>query len=182
MTLSDVERRERNNERQKKWILKNPEKAKETAKKSYDKHKKEISVRNKISRAKPEFKIKHKASMKIWHEKNKDRELEYRQERRGYTNLRTRTTRKILKNDILTHYSKHDFPECVCCGEKSNLIFLTIDHIKGRKDVNHKKRFAGKELYHFLKKNNYPVGYQTLCHNCNSAKSDSGMCPHQRKS
>ncbi len=30
-----------------------------------------------------------------------------------------------------------------------------------------------------LKKHNYPKGFQVPCSNCNSTKSDNGICPHQ---
>ena len=35
-------------------------------------------------------------------------------------------------------------------------------------------------MYRWLEKNGFPSGFQTLCHNCNWAKSRGG-CPHQRK-
>lgn len=30
------------------------------------------------------------------------------------------------------------------------------------------------------RKNNYPKGFQVLCHNCNLAKGFYGKCPHQK--
>jgi len=90
----------------------------------------------------------------------------------------------IVKNQVLSHYSKKlsnsDIPCCNCCGEHDFLIFLTIDHITNRKNVTHAKRLGGQKMYHYLRKNGYPLGYQVLCANCNSAKSDSGICPHKR--
>jgi len=158
----------------------NPEKAKAIARKSYQKNKEKISKANKITRATPESKAKVKIAMDKWRKKNKEYELKYREGRRDVFSAQQKKSNYIRKNKILTYYSKNNFPECVCCGEKSNLIFLTLDHIEGRKNVTHKKRLGGKDLYTWIEKNNFPSGFQTLCHNCNSAKSDSEMCPHQR--
>ncbi len=179
--FTDEERKRANREKSNRWRLKNPEKVNPIARKSYQKNKETISKRNKISRASPEFRAKAKIRMDKWHEENKEYEQKYREENRDERNDKTKKTRLTEKNKVLTYYSKNNFPECVCCGEKSNLIFLTLDHKEGRKNVTHKKRLGGKDLYTWIIKNNFPSGYQTLCHNCNSAKSDSEMCPHQRR-
>jgi len=113
---------------------------------------------------------------------------EYRQ-RPGFKELirkLSKETRIKIKHEVLSHYSKKlsnsDTPCCNCCGEHDFLIFLTIDHITNRKNATHKKDIAGTALYRYLQKNGYPSGYQVLCVNCNSAKSDSGICPHKRSS
>ena len=97
-----------------------------------------------------------------------------------------------IKLDVFSHYSKKlsnsTIPCCNCCGENKFLIFLTIDHVKGWKNYNEpdlskrkgSKRLGGNQLYRYLQKNNFPSGYQVLCMNCNSAKSDNEVCPHQR--
>jgi len=180
LVQTDEERKRYNNEKAKRWREANRDKFNVNARKSYQKNKEKISKKNKITRATPEFKAKAKIYNEKWHEENKEYELEYREGRRDETNARTKKSRLAQKNKVLTYYSKNNFPECVCCGEKSNLIFLTLDHIEGRKNVTHKKRLGGKDLYTWIEKNNFPSGFQTLCHNCNSAKSDSEMCPHQR--
>ena len=181
MVQTDEERRLKVNERARKWREANRDKFNVNAKKSYQKNKEKISKRNKITRATPESKAKVKIAMDKWRKKNKEYELEYREGRRDVFNAQQRKSNYIRKNKVLTYYSKNNFPECVCCGEKSNLIFLTLDHIEGRKNVTHKKRLGGNDLYALVEKDNFPSGYQTLCHNCNSAKSDSEMCPHQRR-
>jgi len=59
--------------------------------------------------------------------------------------------------------------------------FLTIDHING--GGNKQKQEiggAGIKLYLWMKRNNYPSGFQVLCMNCNFAKGKYGICPHQR--
>lgn len=72
-----------------------------------------------------------------------------------------------------------EIPECNCCGEKE-IKFLGIDHIEGG-GVKHRKELqeAGTTIYLWLRKNNYPEGFQVLCHNCNLAKGYYGECPHK---
>jgi len=69
---------------------------------------------------------------------------------------------------------------CVCCGETEPL-FLSIDHINN--DGNkHRKKFqsSGDGLYKWLKRHNYPKGFQILCMNCNFGKRrNAGICPHK---
>lgn len=84
--------------------------------------------------------------------------------------------RDLLKAETFAAYGA----VCVCCGE-DEMTFLTIDHIKGdgallRRDMKH----SGSSLYAWLKKNNFPAGYQTLCFNCNLAKRQRDECPHKR--
>ena len=107
----------------------------------------------------------------------------------GYKQRQSRQARERnlkLKNEVFSEYSRRDsnsdVPCCKCCGENEFLIFLTIDHITNRKNTKHKKGLSGNGLYKYLKKENCPPGYQVLCFNCNSAKSDSGICPHKRSS
>ncbi len=182
MVQTDEERKKYNNEKARKWRLKNHEKFNATARKSYQKNKEKIAEKNKIVRATPEFKAKAKVLHDKWQEENKEHSQKYREGRRDVFNAQQKKSNYIRKNKVLAHYSKNNFPECVCCGEKSSLIFLTLDHIEGRKNVTHKRRLGGNDLYTWITKNNFPSGFQTLCHNCNSAKSNSTICPHQRSS
>ncbi len=98
---------------------------------------------------------------------------------------KAKAKRQEIKYEVLSHYSKElsnsDIPCCNCCGEHEFLIFLTIDHITGRKSATHKKGLGGQAMYRYLRKNGYPPSYQVLCVNCNAAKSDSGICPHKRQ-
>jgi 5-methylcytosine-specific restriction endonuclease McrA len=66
---------------------------------------------------------------------------------------------------------------CACCGIDGE-PFLTIDHIV---PAGHRKSaYEKKSLYQWLKSQGYPSGFQTLCWNCNMAKSDKQCCPHQK--
>lgn len=87
---------------------------------------------------------------------------------------------------ILQHYSA-EIPFCACCKEKE-IKFLSIDHINGG-GTKHRQQLqtsvlkpaGGSVMYGWIIKNNYPEGFQILCHNCNQAKGFYGTCPHQEK-
>jgi hypothetical protein len=71
---------------------------------------------------------------------------------------------------------------CNCCGE-STYEFLSIDHINGggykhRKEIGN---YFGRNFYKWLVKNEFPEGFQVLCHNCNLAKGFYGRCPHEKR-
>ena len=68
--------------------------------------------------------------------------------------------------------------ECNCCKEKT-LQFLSIDHIEGKGNIHRKETGGGSTTYRWLIKNNFPDGFQVLCHNCNLAKGFYGVCPHK---
>lgn len=77
-------------------------------------------------------------------------------------------------------------PTCACCDEDI-IEFLTIDHIDGngaehRRSLSKGRKSCGKTIYSWLRRNNYPSGFQVLCFNCNWAKGVYGVCPHQRSS
>ena len=77
-------------------------------------------------------------------------------------------------------------PKCACCNE-AMYQFLGIDHINGggnkhRKTLSlsgKKSTFGGQTVYRWLINNNFPDGFQVLCHNCNLAKGYYGECPHK---
>lgn len=74
-----------------------------------------------------------------------------------------------LRVGVLTHYGKGRCA-CVGCGE-SRLACLTIDHIHGWGNQHRKKsKRYGYSFYAWLRRNNYPKDYQTLCMNCQFVK------------
>lgn len=81
-----------------------------------------------------------------------------------------------LRLKVLSHYSKGTL-HCACCQEFT-YEFLSIDHINGGGN-QHRKKLGSKYIYSWLIQNNYPTGYQVLCHNCNMAKAFYKQCPHQ---
>lgn len=66
---------------------------------------------------------------------------------------------------------------CAYCGQRL-LLFLTIDHINNNGNEHRRQLRSGKNnghnIYAWLRKNNYPTGFQTLCYNCNIVKSQIG--------
>ena len=91
-----------------------------------------------------------------------------------------RDYKKATKLEVFSAISNNHL-ECACCKENSDINLLTVDHIEGRKNVGHGRSFSGDRLYTWLRKNNYPKGFQLLCWNCNATKGLFGVCPHQRK-
>lgn len=67
-----------------------------------------------------------------------------------------------IKAEVLTHYGNGKCA-CVICGE-GRIPCLTVDHIEGN-GRNHLGQI-GTYLTHWLKNNDYPYGYRTLCMNC----------------
>lgn len=89
-----------------------------------------------------------------------------------------------LRHEAIMAYGGY---KCACCEEKEPL-FLSIDHIENN-GADHRRELGIKNgngkggntvLYIWLKRNNYPVGFQILCMNCNMGKSrNKGICPHK---
>lgn len=85
----------------------------------------------------------------------------------------------VLREQIFSAYGGY---KCACCGENEKL-FLSIDHIHNngaeqRKNGEYGR--SGTSFYQWLRKNNFPDGFQVLCMNCNMGKHrNGGVCPHQ---
>ncbi len=125
-------------------------------------------------------------------EKYKQRRFKYRKNMRKAANKYrknhpeykeyNRIRNRKIKLEVLTHYGGNP-PKCACCGE---IIyeFLTIDHINndGREHRKQIKMVGGTKFYRWLKRNNFPEGFQVLCFNCNCGKEiNKGVCPHKSK-
>ena len=88
--------------------------------------------------------------------------------------------------------SKSNIPCCNCCGENFHITFLAIDHIAGKKQMDSETKLVkigysssliGDYIHTWLIKNNFPEGFQILCHNCNYAKGmkrNKNKCPHEK--
>jgi len=76
--------------------------------------------------------------------------------------------------ECINHYGAF----CVCCGEKEDK-FLSIDHVNNDGFIHRKTTKNFRNIYLWLKKNNYPNIVQVLCFNCNLGKRvNGGICPH----
>lgn len=84
--------------------------------------------------------------------------------------------KKTLKQQVIEAYGG---AVCACCGVTEE-SFLQIDHVNNDGAL-HRKTIpgtSGQKVYRWLKRNNYPPGFQVLCANCNVSKSLLGKCVH----
>jgi len=125
-----------------------------------------LANRNTILKQHREYQKNHKEQIKREH-------LKYYKKHRQHILDTINKGRLKIRKEVIAKYGG----KCACCGE-SILEFLTIDHINGRERGDRK---TGIHCYYFLKKENYPEGYQVLCWNCNSAKGLYGKCPHKNE-
>ena len=167
----------------------NPErKAKRKAQQKLRRQTPEFKAKEKERKASPEYKAKSKLRRQTPEYKAKRKEYEnrrYGSERKAYH----RKLNESLKFEVHSFYSKlhsnSDVPCCRCCGENFVLDFLTIDHINGRKHLpKNEAKLTADALVMFLKRNNFPEGYQVLCFNCNISKGfkiNNNKCPMENK-
>lgn len=96
----------------------------------------------------------------------------------AYLAARKKYSRR-LKDEVFAAYGGYI---CSCCGI-TEPMFLQIDHIDRDGYKLRKEQGLGSRLYGWLRRNNYPKGYQVLCANCNHARSrkdnPSGICLHK---
>lgn len=95
---------------------------------------------------------------------------------RERTGIYCRNRYKATRQKVIDFYGSN----CRCCGE-TEICFLAIDHINGGGNKHRKEVGIGFNFYMWLINNNFPEGFQVLCHNCNYAKYSLGICPHQLK-
>lgn len=128
---------------------------------------------------------KRAAARDYWKNNPEKRKRHYeRRQERYKTSENARLTRNEtarrgmakLRAVIFNHYGN----QCECCGELQN-EFLSIDHINGCSRELRKEQGSGNALYRWLKRHNFPDGYQVLCFNCNMAKGFLGICPHMKE-
>ena len=107
-----------------------------------------------------------KANRKVWYLANKE-----------IAQARMRKHSHELRAEVLRHYGT----KCACCGE-TEPKFLAIDHMNND-GAAHRKEIgkSSQSILYWLRDNNYPEGFQLLCHNCNVAKAYYGICPHQER-
>lgn len=86
--------------------------------------------------------------------------------------IRQRLIRKKRRILIINHYSNNQ-NECACCKTKSN---LTVDHINGGGNRHVKEVGGPSNFYRWLVKNDFPVGFQVLCFECNLSKHGGDQC------
>ena len=147
-----------------------------------DEQRKKLNKQARVSYAKNKDKMRKKN--RTWYQKHKESEKIRGKKYHEKYNKEIKQRIIDLKLEVMAHYSKvisnSDIPVCACCKEK-HIEFLTLDHINGRKSMNHKPSLKADKLCRTLKREGFPKGIQVLCWNCNSAKSDKGVCPVHMK-
>lgn len=109
-------------------------------------------------------------------EKYRNRSLKnFKKNREKYIKNNKERERKV-KERIFNYYGGY---KCACCGETIKK-FLTIDHINGGGTKHRREtKGGGRTTYRWILKNNFPIGFQVLCMNCNFGKGqNNGICPH----
>jgi hypothetical protein len=132
---------------------------------------KQMSIRQKVRHQ--ENKEKENQIGREYYQKNKEKKLErthnYQHKNASMISAQKSTRNKAAKADALTHYGNGKIA-CVKCGF-NDIRALSIDHIDGSgADKRKERRSTGVNLYGWLKRNNYPEGFQTLCMNCQAEK------------
>ena len=70
---------------------------------------------------------------------------------------------------------------CMCIGcPITALHLLDFDHVRGGGNKHRKQISGGVGFWCWLKRNNYPSGYQVLCCNCHRSKTVKQSCQHGR--
>jgi len=170
----------------------------------------ERKAKAKANRKKPENRVKKKASSKKYGSspKGKAKMRAYSQRPENIAKEKTRRNRPDVKANrdkiryearlkILKAYSKRlsnsNIPCCRCCGLNDHLEFLALDHIAGKKQMDsepelvqlgYSSKLGGTSLTKWIISNNFPKGFQILCHNCNMAKGitqNNNECPMKNK-
>ena len=152
----------------------------------------EVKAKNRAYSQRPENKAKQKA---------RDSRPDAVARRKAlYSTPEYKAKRKSNRNserlEVLQYYSKllskSNIPCCRCCGENFHIDFLAVDHIAGIKKMDfepelvksgYSSSMGGTNLMHWIIANNFPTGFQILCHNCNVAKGYSknkNKCPHEK--
>lgn len=111
-----------------------------------------------------------KAKFKKYYSEHKEKKREDYLKHQVERKEKGRTYNRERKLEILSEYSGNTLL-CIRCGF-NDIRALSIDHING-KGESHRRSLgitSGNNFYQWLKKNNYPEGYQVLCMNCQAIK------------
>ena len=124
----------------------------------------------KVAKRKYNQSEKGKANRKRWRIENRERDYacnnRYQSSDKGKAkrNCLARQAGRAMKIRVLTHYG-HGKLTCVMCGE-SRIDCLSLDHINNNGYEHRKGTGNGQKFYRWIIKNDFPLGYQTLCMNC----------------
>lgn len=175
--------KERCSERCRKYREANKEKLKEKRKEYYLNNKKKIlgwqkkyrkNNPEKIKKCRQEYYQKNKEKAKRYRIENwgtiQARMKIYRQENKEKLREKDRKCHQRLKIEVLTHYGQGRL-RCVQCGFDEDFHALSLDHVDGGGEKDRRKFGTGVSFFYYLRRNNYPDGFQTLCMNCQFIKA-----------
>ena len=91
----------------------------------------------------------------------------YRKKYRKRLHAQNKKNYEMVRKEVILYYSGGK-AACAKCSH-SDIRVLTIDHIDDD-GSQHRKKLGASSIYAWLKKNNFPSGFQVLCHNCNWLK------------
>lgn len=98
-----------------------------------------------------------------------------------YTKARAIANRKYNRALRMATLMAYGGPVCACCHETMDQ-FLSLDHIHNNGAAQRRElgpKGLGVVFYAWLKKHQFPPGFQVLCMNCNFGKRmNDGVCPH----
>lgn len=122
-----------------------------------------VNNQSKIKDYSREYHNIHKEERKLYYEK-------YVALNKGLLMTRKKNYNARIRVEVLTHYGNGKCA-CVKCGF-DDIRALSLDHINGNGGEHRKKtgKIGGIDFYNWLRHNNLPVGYQTLCMNCQFIK------------
>lgn len=118
--------------------------------------------------ADPERRSRHLANMRRQYKRRRKHKL-----------AQAKRYRDDLRMAALSAYGGKT-PRCACCGE-SHIEFLELDHVNGDGATHRREVGSTIQVLRWLRKHDYPTGFQVLCRNCNLAKWVYKRCPHRRE-
>ena len=89
--------------------------------------------------------------------------------------LNTAAHRRRLKHSVMQGYGG----KCTCCGE-TEIAFLTIEHLNGGGRKHFKEAGSSQGVYRDVIARGFPPEFTVLCMNCNHAKRNGHVCPHEQ--
>lgn len=132
----------------------------------------------------------HRKQCAEYAEKNWERRREIEKQSHQKHRIKRKAYRKKhdaqLRHDAITAYGGYQC-SCECGCDTTQPLFLTIDHINGEGKAYQMRKESSEHahIYRWLKKHDYPEGYQVLCMNCNQGKwrnrENPGVCPGRYK-
>ena len=179
IAMNNQKRQEQQKAADKRYYQKHKEEKRAYSQRYYEEHREKLLLqRRKDYQEHPEIKEyqtnwrrTHKEQVKEalakCYQKHAEKRRQYAFEHRQKNIVAIIEKERQVKRDTLIHYGNGKLA-CVKCGFE-DIRALSIDHINGG-GAAHKRYINNINLYRWLKKQGYPMGYQTLCMNCQFIK------------